>query len=150
MNKINNLYSSFSSCFQYIKLMTIIFTCLLITACNDNRGICNAAHSPIRNEDGYLTAAEDGNTELVKNYMISANTDWRVVDEQGQTALILASANGHVNIVKLFTINKKKCFSTNINHKDNNNKTALIVARENGHTNVVDLLIRAGARDDTE
>ena len=153
MSKINNLHFCSLFCFQYIKLITLIFACLLITACTDNdtKYFCHTKHAPIsnKNKNMYLNAAKDGNTELVKNYMFGATSDWGVVDENGQTVLILASAKGYIDIVKLFTIDERRCFSTDINHKDNNNKTALIVARENGHLNVVDLLIRAGATEST-
>ena len=124
---------------------------------------CPSIYAPIvhnkSDKDAYLNAAKNGNVELVKEYMSKGNsestsfyedgiTTSRIVDEQGRTALILASANGHIDVVKLFTIERPNCFTTaGINHEDNNNKTALMVAREAGHTNIVNLLVDAGATD---
>lgn len=150
ISKNKGLDVLYFSCPQCIKLITVIFVGLFVVACS-NKELCTRIaygwSDETKNE--YLNAAKDGNIELVKSYVPKVRSDIGVVDEQGRTALILASANGYVDIVKLFTVNKHKCFSTDIDHKDHNGKTALMIAREAGYTDVVDLLIRAGAKDDS-
>lgn len=147
----NNLSPYPLFAFRSVKTKWIICTCwlvLILLACSD-REICTliAYHLSDEAKNEYLNAAKDGNIELVKSYVPKVRSDIGVVDEQGRTALILASANGHIDVVKLFTVEKSKCFSTDINHKDNNDKTALIVAREAGHTTIVDILKESGAID---
>ena len=59
-------------------------------------------------------------------------------NSQGETALILASKNGHENIVKLLFQNSK----VDVNVKDNHEKTALMYSVEYGHENVAKLLMQ--------
>ena len=55
--------------------------------------------------------------------------------ENGMTPLMVASANGHTQVVQLLLDN-----GAAINEKNKNNKTALMLAKEYGHTEVVQLL----------
>ena len=67
-------------------------------------------------------------------------------DNNGYTALIWASVNGHFKIVKLLIENK-----ANINDKTNNGSTALIWASQYGYIETVKLLIenKANINDKT-
>jgi ankyrin repeat protein len=61
-------------------------------------------------------------------------------DNWGYTALMVASREGHTDIVKLLIKN-----GAYINTQDYDRRTALIYATEEGHTDVVKLLIDGGA-----
>jgi ankyrin repeat protein len=81
-----------------------------------------------------------GSTHIVQALVrhganVNARSKW------GSTALMEASANGHINIVKfLLSQGAKK------NLKDDHGKTALIYARERKQQAVIQVLISAGAK----
>lgn len=56
-------------------------------------------------------------------------------DSLGYTALMYASMNGHMEIVKLLLEN-----GADTSIKNNDGKTALILAFENNHIDIVDLI----------
>ena len=64
-------------------------------------------------------------------------TDINYQNEQGNTALMLASEEGHYHVVKLLLLSK----DLNINIQDNYGWTALMFASYNGHHQVVELLL---------
>uniref|UniRef100_A0A0G4HXG7 Uncharacterized protein n=1 Tax=Chromera velia CCMP2878 TaxID=1169474 RepID=A0A0G4HXG7_9ALVE len=78
---------------------------------------------------------EDGRAKL--------NLDMQ--DENGKTALILASANGHTDIVRLLVDAKAY-----VDMQDRYGKTALILASFHGHTDIVRLLVDAKANVDMQ
>lgn len=84
----------------------------------------------------WFEAAENNNLSVVKNL---ANTvDVNVVDEYGNSALILAAREGHLEICKfLLSIE-----GIRINGQNPFADTALICAAYNGHENVVKLLLQ--------
>ena len=64
-------------------------------------------------------------------------TDINYQNEEGNTALMLASEGGHYHVVKLLLLNK----DINISIQDNNGVTAMMTACHNGHHQVVELLL---------
>jgi len=70
--------------------------------------------------------------------------DVNAVDWDGLTALIAASASGHVDIVKTLI----KDFSADVNIQDKDGISALMEASIMGHVKVVELLLQAGAEVD--
>ena len=82
----------------------------------------------------------DGTTPLHAAEGIEINTpDTKV----GNTPLIVASAKGHVEIVKLLL----GVEGIEINQPANNGVTALGLAKQQEHTEIVQLLIAAGATE---
>jgi ankyrin repeat protein len=63
-------------------------------------------------------------------------------DNEGDTALIDASANGYVSIVRALIAAK-----ADVNIVRNDGATALSVSLKNEHTDVADLLKKAGAHE---
>jgi ankyrin repeat protein len=63
------------------------------------------------------------------------------VNENGNTALMLAAYNGHTKIVQLLINN-----GANVNIKDKNNRTSLMFASSGPFAETVSLLIKNGAK----
>jgi len=90
--------------------------------------------------DGDLhEAAKFGDLSRV-NDLIAAKADVNVKDEEGYTALMIASYKGHIEVVKALIAAK-----ADVNAKANNNVTALMMASMNGHREIVRLLTKEGA-----
>ena len=70
--------------------------------------------------------------------MLSQKIDVNLANHRGQTALMLASAEGHIDTVQMLI---QAGTDLNINHSG----TALIAAVEGGHLEVAQMLIQAGA-----
>ena len=68
------------------------------------------------------------------------DADLNIIDNDGNTALIMASANGHDHIVDLL-LNA----GADPNLKDDDGNTPLIIASQEGHTEIVKLLLDSGA-----
>lgn len=89
----------------------------------------------------WFKEVKSGNIENVKKmieYKIIEDID--VQDGHGISALLVASSNGHEDIVK-FLIER----NANINLQSNYNFSSLILAANNGHKDIVKLLIESGA-----
>ena len=89
------------------------------------------------------------NLEVVK-YLISKGADVNAKNNDGSTALMIASREGHLEVVKVLVESSKGgLFSFfkkgNINDKDNDGWTALIWASSKGHLEVVKYLVSKGA-----
>ncbi len=68
---------------------------------------------------------------------------WKFLNiKDGDTALVLASITGHLEVVK-YLVSK----GANVNTKDTSLKTPLEIAKEKGHLEVVRVLREAGARE---
>jgi ankyrin repeat protein len=87
----------------------------------------------------FLAAAESGDTSKIAE-SLNQGTEIDVTDEHGQTALMLAAYEGHVDTVKLL-------LQHGASHGLQNRfgGTALMLASFNGHLEVVTELLKAGA-----
>ncbi|CAI8017368.1 Protein TANC2 [Geodia barretti] len=85
-------------------------------------------------------AAERGDVEAVERLLsTSVNINSRTEDE-GDTALLVASLRGHVEVVRLLLKAGAAVFIP-----DKDGLSPLYVASQEGHTEVVDVLVKAGA-----
>ena len=64
--------------------------------------------------------------------------DLNAVDGKGQNILMIAAANGHLDIVE-FVLNH----GGDVNAKDKNGKTAITLASQNGYLDIVECLFNA-------
>ena len=71
---------------------------------------------------------------------MNANADTSLQDENGATALHLASESGHTELVGLLMSNESI-----LNIRSVDGSTAVFVASQNGHFEVVELLLKANA-----
>ena len=91
----------------------------------------------------YLECARFGELDDMKNALKDAEKDfnYNIKDFNGNTALHMSSANGHLNIVK-YLIEDLKC---DINCKNNSNNTPLHWAAINGQKDIVCYLLDKNA-----
>jgi ankyrin repeat protein len=106
-----------------------------------NRAVSNLRENKIRSAAEYLEAAiikstPTSNTRI--NDLVQSFIDAKMTD--GTTALILASQNGHHEVVQALIAAK-----ANVNANSEDGATALIMASKNGHQEVVQTLINAKA-----
>ena len=78
-------------------------------------------------------------------YLLTRHSDLGVsiIDDDGSTALIVASENGHTGIIKLLL----EC-GANVDQKNSSGWTALMKASENSNLEIVEVLLRYGAQVD--
>jgi ankyrin repeat protein len=88
-----------------------------------------------------LEGARQGNVAIITAALQLSKaslTNPNFVDPFGRTALMLASANGHEEVVKALLADER----TDVNVAEwRDDKTALFIAAENGHAAVVELLV---------
>jgi ankyrin repeat protein len=96
--------------------------------------------NPARKKEDLFKAAQNGDVEAIQNILNEKEMDVDVADENGLTALHLASSRGHLQVAKLLLENGAK-----INQKGMFDKTALHLAATNGHFAVAELLLENGA-----
>jgi len=87
----------------------------------------------------FLAAAESGDTAKIAE-SLNKGTEIDVTDEHGQTALMLAAYEGHVDTVRLLL---QHGASPDLQNRIGG--TALMLASFNGHLEVVTELLKAGA-----
>lgn len=91
-------------------------------------------------EQAFLAEVAKNNEEAV-DLFIKAGINSEAKDEKGQTALMITSDNGYVNILtKLVTLN-----AAVLNHVDESGSTALMIASSQGRENIVNVLVENGA-----
>ena len=86
-----------------------------------------------------VSAAHNGNIALVQK-LLDEGVDVNIQDNEGYTALILASTYRHIDIVKLL-LNS----GANTNFQNNVGETALLLASLRGRTDIARLLLTSGA-----
>jgi len=120
---------------QRIGISTIIFA-LLVTTFG-----CSSATRPSRSQEteALLRAASAGNADTVRTLLTSPNVDVNGVDDQGNTALILAARFGHNEVVRALLLAQ-----ADRKVKNKEGKTALMLAAEGGHDETVAALTQAG------
>lgn len=92
----------------------------------------------------FLGSAFIGNTKNVKA-LIEKGVDLDGQDKHGNTALILATNQGHTDIAKMLI---EKGAKLDVQNKDG--YTALILAADKGHAEIATLLIESGAKLDMQ
>ena len=90
--------------------------------------------------DKLFHASMNGDFEIVKGLIKLGADVNRSRPEDGATSLIIASAIGHLAVVRLFIKS-----NADINLADNNGITPLIIASQNGHLEVVRFLVLSNA-----
>lgn len=87
-----------------------------------------------------LEAAEAGDSKKVQE-VLAAHPDWvDVEDEEGETSLLEAAEEGHLEIVEMLLQGGAR-----INHQDHDGQTALMEAAQESKLECVKLLLRKGA-----
>ena len=119
-----------------IGIPAIVFALLVMTFA------CSSATRPSRSQEteALLRAASAGNADTVRTLLASPNVDVNGVDDQGNTALILAARLGHNEVVSMLLLAK-----ADVKVKNKEGKTALVLASEGGHDQTVAALTQAGA-----
>jgi len=118
-----------------IGIPTIIFALLVMTFG------CSSAIQTSRSQEteALLRAASAGNADTVRSLLASPNVDVNGVDDQGNTALILAARFGHNEVVRALLLAK-----ADVKVKNKEGKTALMLAAEGGHDQTVAALTLGG------
>lgn len=91
-------------------------------------------------QEEFFMAVKEGNLAMVKEAVQKKVVDPNFTLDKGSTALMHASARGHVNIVKYLLSLK-----VNINAQDPNGTTALMWAAHRGQKEVAQVLVKKGA-----
>lgn len=109
----------------------IVILIIILNSCINNVHNLNTKHKG--QSDDFIEAAKIGDIRKINSLL--SNVDINYKDSGGDTALILASMNGHIDIVKIL-------IEKGANIKDTNivGETALMLASMNGHKDIVELL----------
>ncbi|HYA87080.1 MAG TPA: ankyrin repeat domain-containing protein [Nitrospirota bacterium] len=91
-------------------------------------------------EQAFLAEVSKNNEEAV-DLFIKAGINQNSANENGQTALIVASEKGLLNIIEELV----KLRGTSLNQFDKNGNTALMMATRRGHEQAAKLLVEGGA-----
>jgi serine/threonine protein kinase len=95
-----------------------------------------------------IEEAAKGHLVRVRQLVLTEHVNPNIKDAQGQTALMKAAANGHIDVVKeLLDPGKglkeiRIAAIVEVNEIDDKSETALMKAAENGHEDVVEALLR--------
>jgi ankyrin repeat protein len=91
-------------------------------------------------EQAFLNEVSKNNEEAV-DLFIKAGINLDAKNDKGQTAIIIASEKGYVNVLNKLI----KLKAQSLNYFDKNGNTALMAASSRGHENIVKLLCENGA-----
>ncbi len=122
-------------------LLILLTLFMLVLGCKDKESYKNEIMSrgiPY-STDSFLDEAGAGNRERIELFM-KAGMNVNVKDNDGNTALMRASANDNFEVVRLLI---KK--GADVNAKDNDGYTALMAASSNKDLELATLLIKKGA-----
>ncbi|KAH7642441.1 Target of rapamycin complex 2 subunit avo2 [Dermatophagoides farinae] len=115
---------------------------MTITTSNGFGGSCNGANQLISllSITRFINAAIQNDVNMINTYYQTLNIPVDVVDKNGYTALIYASRNGNVNVVRrLIELN------ANVDYQEPSTlSTALHYAAQCGHTRTAEVLIKFG------
>lgn len=104
---------------------------------------------PLHNSGQLLALATSANFSNIVSLLVQAGADINYQDEQGETALHLASRLNHVDCAKALCQNTLNCTSSSKLRLDVPEKnfgwTPLLVASVNGHASMVNFLLMSGA-----
>lgn len=91
-----------------------------------------------------VSAAEDENVDVV-TALLEAGADVDQADDDGDTALMRAAANGYNKLVKTLID-----AGADVDMTNNDDESALSLARDNGNRYIVGLLRKAGAYEEDD
>ena len=89
-----------------------------------------------------LDAAEKGDEKNVIELMATDDININIKDENGDTPLMLAAYNGHLDVVILLTSSSIEEYCADINIKNKEGLTALSLALEEEHKDIADYLVK--------
>lgn len=119
--------------------ITIILTSILaVSLFTANAGAKSDTTNVVFSES-IITAIEDIDI-ICLNVLLAEGADVNVIDEEGNTPLMLASRIGNPRIVKIILAHNPV-----LNVKNMNGYTALMIASEQGQTHIVEQLLAKGA-----
>jgi ankyrin repeat protein len=84
----------------------------------------------------FLTAAEVGDEDSVRTFILTNRWDVDLGDKNGTTPLMLAAANGHEKLVQTLILMGR----ADVNLENNDGDTALSLAIKNGHKKIISTL----------
>ncbi|CAK0775327.1 formylglycine-generating enzyme [Azospirillaceae bacterium] len=87
-----------------------------------------------------IKASSKGDLVAVRRLLTAASVDVNATDENNNTALLLASQNGYIEVVEALL-----AADADVEARDNYGKTALLLASQNGYIEVVEALLAADA-----
>ncbi len=93
-----------------------------------------------------LPAAMRGLTSIVRRLLKRPEVDVYTRDELGETALTLASTNGHLTTVAFLLASAGNMADALLLHRNSEGMPAVLLAALNGHGDVVELIKKAWAR----
>jgi ankyrin repeat protein len=94
------------------------------------------------NKKKFLEAVEEGDLDKIKKIFNKPGFNVNVKDKDGNTPLIIASREGHTDIVKVLL---DKGADIDVVDKSSIGTTALIIALKGSHTDIAELLVEKGA-----
>ena len=95
--------------------------------------------SIVNNPERFLKSIESGDVHIAKLF-IKSGIDVDTKNQNGESALMIASKRGHIHVVKLLIDNY-----ANLDSKNNSGDSILGLVSINGNDNIVRLLIKNGA-----
>ena len=126
------------------KICRTLVAIFLLCSCSSNTSIKEtvtgeqATSSAGQGPQGFFDAAFEGNTTAIKSLIPHVNVN--VLDEEGRSALMLASFDGHTETVRLLCEN-----GADPNLRDLNRRTALMYAATGPNTPAIEILLAHGA-----